>query len=152
MSFWTEERTQTAIEHWREGQPASLIALDLRTTRSAVLGKLRRLGEVGKLRGSWRTCWHADVREQYAEGQSLSLIAQCWGISTATVQSIVGKDQITTRKLQMRGNLKEAILDAWGSGDVSSRISARYGTTLSHVTVTVCRARHRGDPRAERRR
>jgi GcrA cell cycle regulator len=45
---WSEDRVEILLARWREGLSASIVATRLGgTTRNAVLGKLKRLGELG---------------------------------------------------------------------------------------------------------
>lgn len=149
---WTVSQIEHAVAAWREGQPASNIAIEVRKTRLAVIGKLRRLGEVGQFRGVWMTNYHDDVREMAAEGISRRDIARCWGISEATVNSIlVGPTSSLRSTKRRRGCLVEAILNDWDNEWTAAEIAAKHSITLSHVTVTVHRARKRGDARAHSR-
>jgi GcrA cell cycle regulator len=54
VSFWTPDRVQTLIRLWRDGLSASQIARALAggVTRSAVIGKIHRLGLGGRARPS----------------------------------------------------------------------------------------------------
>lgn len=45
---WTERKIERLKQLWTDGAPASDIARDLDMTRNAVLGKLNRLGLLGK--------------------------------------------------------------------------------------------------------
>lgn len=43
-SSWTDDRLDTLVRMWRENKSGGQIARKLGTTRSAVLGKINRLG------------------------------------------------------------------------------------------------------------
>jgi hypothetical protein len=47
MPNWTEENRNTLEAMWRAGQTSSSIAKELDTTRSAIMGKVRRMGLTG---------------------------------------------------------------------------------------------------------
>ena len=42
--MWSKEEIDILTKLWNRGEPARIIALQLRTTRNAVIGKANRLG------------------------------------------------------------------------------------------------------------
>ncbi len=50
MLTWTPELTSRVVSLWREGKSAAEISETLNLTRSTVVGKLNRMGELGKKR------------------------------------------------------------------------------------------------------
>ena len=42
--MWSKEQIDVLRRLWNRGEPARIIALQLRTTRNAVIGKANRLG------------------------------------------------------------------------------------------------------------
>ena len=74
---WTKEETAAVLEYWRRGLTASTIAPLVGKTRSAVLGKIGRLGEQrdpqGRVEAPIKVCrksWSEDnLTEKWADRQ-----------------------------------------------------------------------------------
>lgn len=94
MSFWTNERVETLIRLWGEGNSASIIARMMKApSRSAVIGKAFRLALVR------RTTAHRDQR-QYRRVK-VAVDAAKPKPAPAKKQHIIGPDPWTPRPVEV---------------------------------------------------
>ena len=93
---WTDEQTQTLTRLWNSGLSATLIAPQIGVTRSAALGKLKRLGLLGnrrllrprkpRERSVWTDETARKLRRLWEEGESTSDIAFALGVSPGAIR------------------------------------------------------------------
>ncbi len=129
---------------YQNGQSASFIARHLNVSTTTVCRALQKIGVKWESKYSQEQI--AAGAEMYRSGAILQDIAELWGTSSSTVQSLFRRHGFPTRTPSQskkgRPNLKRRkvsasteslILDAYQQGDSLPEIASRFGVTTSLV-------------------
>jgi hypothetical protein len=126
-SFWTEDRITDLKSLWSGGDSASVIALQMGTTRNAVLGKVHRLGleertpkslhtvDVGERRSVFKSPEKKprQAREK-APPKIINLVSPLTGIFISKMAPQRTRDHLKTKD-QLRAMLTQAVVNTGGT-------------------------------------